>query len=372
MEHRSDAIATAVLAVVIILVGAPVAVTQASGAGATVGPWWLWWVCYAGYIACTTATVWFAESRGPGWWRWAGVATMSAAAITLYLLGSQGWTAILLVITAAVAAHYLPKVPVIVIIVVQTIAVALPSLPDAPPWVLVLGAAIYGGLQLLSVVSVWIQLRENAIRQELAVANTELRAATALLAETSRAAERLRISRELHDLIGHQLTALALELEVAGHHAEPPARQHVVRARGLAKDLLGDVRSTVGGLRDRQPPLRAALELVVADLPRPRVHLAVDEELRLDEEQAATFIRCVQEIVTNTIRHSGAEHLWIEISRDDEGRAILHAHDDGRGVARFVPGHGLTGMTERFEQVGGRVAFDPADGFAVDARMPVR
>lgn len=372
MESRSDVVASVVLAGVVLLVGAPVAITQAGGESATHGPWWVWWLCYAAYIACTMATVWTAEAERTGPGARLGVTAMTATGVVLYLLGAQGWTAILLVLTAAIAAHYLPPVPVLAVVALQTLVIPMPSVPGAPAWELILGAAIYGGLQMLSVAAVWVQLRETAIRRELAVANTELRATTALLAESSRTAERLRISRELHDVIGHQLTALTLELEVAGHHAEPPAREHVVRARGLAKDLLGDVRSTVGGLRERQPPLRSALELVVADLPRPRVHLTVDEDLHLDEEQTAAFIRCLQEVVTNTIRHSGAENLWIDVTYGDEGEAILAAQDDGSGTTAFAAGNGLAGMRERFEQLGGRVAFDPTDGFVVDARIPAR
>lgn len=371
MDSRSDVVGAVVLAVIVVLVGAPIAVIQAGGGDPTVGPWWLWWVCYALYIAVFLATVWDGEAHGPVWRPWVGTGGLVLTGSTLYLLGGQGWTAILLVLTAAISAHVLPHAAVLAVVVVQTLVIPLPSLPDTPTWELILGSAIYGGLQLLSVATVWVELREKRMRRELAVANIELRATTALLAETSRSAERLRISRDLHDVIGHQLTALSLELEVAGHRADPPAREHVIRARGLAKDLLGDVRSAVGDLRDRQPPLRAALELVVADLPRPRVHLTLGDDLELDEERVATFIRCVQEIVTNTIRHSGAENLWIAVSTDEGGEAVLRAHDDGHGAARFVPGNGLAGMRERFEQAGGRVAFDAAGGFGVDARMPL-
>lgn len=372
MESRSDVVGAVVLAVIVVLVGAPVAVLQATGENPTAGPWWLWWVCYTAYIAFFLATTWETQGPGPAWRPWVGTALMTLTGCALYLLGWQGWTAILLVLTAAIAAHVLPPPPVLVVVAVQTLVIPLPSIPGARMWELVLGAAIYGGLQMLSVAAVWIQLRETAMRRELAVANTELRATTALLAESSRTAERLRISRELHDVIGHQLTALTLELEVAGHRTEPPARDHVVRARTLAKDLLGDVRSTVGQLRDRRPPLRVALERVVADLPRPRVHLAVDDDLHLDEQQVETFIRCVQEIVTNTIRHSGAENLWIDIAPDEGGVAALSAHDDGHGAAGFVVGNGLAGMRERFEEAGGRVTVDAAAGFRIDARMPAR
>src|SRR5699024_574246 len=143
------------------------------------------------------------------------------------------------------------------------------------------------------------------------------------------------------------------------------------RARGLAKDLLGDVRSTIGGIRDHRPPLRAALEHVVASLPSPRVHLTVADELRLDEDRVAAVIRCVQEVVTNTIRHSGAENLWVDVRADGED-AVVRARDDGRGASSFRPGHGLTGMRERFEEVGGTVIFASGDGFRGDARVPAR
>ena len=104
MENRSDVVASVVLAGVVLLVGAPVAILQASGDDPTAGPWWLWWVCYAAYIGCTVATVWVAESGHHGRGAWLGIAAMATTGITLYLLGSQGWTAVLLVLTAAIAA----------------------------------------------------------------------------------------------------------------------------------------------------------------------------------------------------------------------------------------------------------------------------
>lgn len=374
MVSRSDLVASAALAGVIILVGVPVALTQVADEAATVGPWWVWWLCYAAYIGCLVATVWIAETGASrhDTATWCGIVALMVTGIGLYLMADQGWTAILLVITAAIAAHYRSPGPVVAVVALQTLAIPIPSIPHAPLWELLLGAAIYGGLQMLSVAAVWIQLRETDMRRELAVANTELRATTALLAESSRTAERLRISRELHDVIGHQLTALALELEVAGHRSGPPVSEHVVRARGLATDLLEEIRSAVGGLRDHQPPLRAALDLIVADLPRPRVHLEVADEIRLDETQTVTVIRCVQEIVTNTIRHSGAANLWIGVVHDEPGEVALTAHDDGRGRPDYHPGNGLAGMRERFEQLDGRVTIHASDGFRIDARMPVR
>jgi len=83
-------------------------------------------------------------------------------------------------------------------------------------------------------------------------------------------------------------------------------------------------------------------------------------------------LRCVQEIITNAIRHAAADNLWIELARTDSGIAI-QAWDDGRGSKEVQPGHGLIGMRERLEQVGGRLEIEtqPAKGFRLTAWMPL-
>ncbi len=207
----------------------------------------------------------------------------------------------------------------------------------------VLTAGVYLLLQGVSVLGVVSEQRHKAARLQLAQAHTELRATTALLDVSSRTAERLRISRDLHDVIGHQVTALALELEVASHHAQPPASAHVARARSIAKDLLTDLRATVGALRDTVPELAPALEAVTADLPSPRVHLQVEEGAMVGEDRRTAVVRCVQEIVTNAIRHSDADNLWIDVTVDGDGRLVLSAHDDGRGARDLAAGQRADG-----------------------------
>lgn len=90
-----------------------------------------------------------------------------------------------------------------------------------------------------------------------------------------------------------------------------------------------------------------------------------------DPVQAEAILRCVQEVVTNSIRHSAAVDLWIDVNRTAAGVEV-HARDNGRGADSLRPGHGLTGMRERIEQVGGRPQWDsgPAGGFRVDAWIP--
>ena len=212
-------------------------------------------------------------------------------------------------------------------------------------------------------------VREQRLRRELSQAHVDLRAASALLSESARTAERLRISRDLHDLIGHQLTVLTLELEAAKHREGERAREHVDRANQVARDLLADVRQTVSELRTASSDLSEALRQVVRDLPDLEVSVDVAPGVQVDEEQAAALVRAVQEIATNTLRHADARELWIEVAARPPG-VVLTAVDDGRGYRELVPGNGLRGLAERFEALGGGVQFDGANGFRVTATVP--
>jgi signal transduction histidine kinase len=210
-------------------------------------------------------------------------------------------------------------------------------------------------------------------RRELLRAYAEVRAARHLLAQGSRLAERVRISRELHDLLGHHLTALSLHLEVASH-AEPAARADAVRqARGLAKLLLGDVRAAVRAVGEEPGlDLEAALAALTEEIPRPRIHLAGEKQLRIDDpERAHALLRAVQEIVTNAVRHAGAENLWIELAQTSGGFE-LRARDDGRGAAGWTAGQGLSGLASRLAELGGSLEIETAAaaGFQVTARLP--
>ncbi|WP_158642327.1 sensor histidine kinase [Actinomadura sp. WAC 06369] len=362
-DSRLERWGTACLLGVCLVIACPVALTQLAGERPTVGPVWLWWGCYALFLA--SLFVMFLSARPP---RLLGTVAVTAAAAVL-LAPHVAWTAIVLVFVTAIAAHLAGPRTVAVALVGNSVVAGLAAvLRDGSVMDVVLSAAIYGMLQVSAVWAVMSERRNAETSERLAVANTELRAATELLAESSRSGERLRIARELHDLVGHQLTALVLELEVAAHKADEPAKAHVDRARGLARDLLGDVRTAVGELRGRAVPLDRALQEIVMDLPRPRVHLRV-EEVEPDEASAAALIRCVQEVVTNAIRHARADNLWLEVVREEDG-VVLNARDDGCGTSVLRLGNGLAGMRERVGQLGGDVAFDTREGFGVRVRVP--
>lgn len=216
---------------------------------------------------------------------------------------------------------------------------------------------------------------ERRVGRELARAYAEQRVTNDLLADGSRTAERLRMSRELHDTLGHHLTVLSVNLELAGHVATERAEAPVRRAQEVTAVLLADLRRVVGDSRDDQPlDLRGALQRLVDGVPPPQIHLTYDAELRIEERAIAlVIVRCVQEAVTNAVRHAQAANLYIDITERDRGVEIV-ARDDGGGFHTLTPGHGLIGMRERVEEVEGTidVTTSPGHGVTVRVWMPVR
>lgn len=226
-----------------------------------------------------------------------------------------------------------------------------------------------GGFMLFAAASSFLVRSEAAARQALAAANAELLSTRALLAETSRVEERLRISRDLHDTLGHHLTALSLQLDVASRLSEQPAAVHVSQAHAITRLLLSDVRDVVGRLRDSHPPdLAQSIRALAIEHTGLAIHLDLPDTLSVnDRSRVETLIRCVQEIVTNTTRHAQARNLWIRLEARADGIA-LHARDDGRGADAVMVGNGLTGMRERFEEYTGHVEFTAGRGTGFEIR----
>jgi len=219
-----------------------------------------------------------------------------------------------------------------------------------------------------------VSLRQHAARDELRKVNSELQATQALLAENTRIAERVRIARELHDLVGHHLTALTLNLEVATHLVDGKALEHVQQAHSLAKLLLVDVREVVSDMRDDDKvELAAALRTLVEGVPEPHIHLDLPTELSMtDPLRAQVMLRCAQEMITNSVRHARAKNLWISLVHDENGVAMI-ARDDGRGTDAIEVGNGLIGMKERLRQMGGELKIESRSGagFSLHAWVPV-
>ncbi len=338
-------------------------------------------------LASPASLVWLAAFLGFGVAYWFN--TRGESQVYVSLLGVQTVTALgvlatshsgfegaLLAIVAGQAPETLPSRTAVLWLVGQHLLCLGVYLAIFPPVRAVLTTAIFAGFVGFAYAVAHMQQRETAARRELARLHTELKAAQVLLADREREQERLRIAREVHDSLGHHLTALTLNLEAAVHTVqEGPGAEHVRRAQGVARTLLSEVREVVSSLREAPTRLGPALHSLVKDVPGLAVHLEVPDTLSVEDPAVAQSVfRCVQEILTNTLRHAYARNLWIEVAATGDGGIQVHARDDGRGATELKPGAGLSGMRERFTQLGGRVELRPGAGQGMElvAWLPAR
>ncbi len=293
------------------------------------------------------------------------------AAFTSIALQPTGFLPVLLVIIAAQLGGYPPRNAVSGIAINSIVLGFIMANKGGSG---VIYALVYFAFSLFALFSMHVAHSEMEARKALAEANAELRMTTELLEISSRTSERLRIARDLHDLIGHHLTALSLNLEVASHLSIGEAKEHVEKSKGIAKQLLVDVREVVSRLRNDEPvDLTASLESLRDVMVAPSLHLDFPPELAVaDANVAQIALRTVQEIVTNAVRHSGARNLWLKLASGDHALSI-DARDDGTGVDNIRFGNGLLGLRERVEQIRGtfEVTSMRGRGFSVHVTLPL-
>lgn len=296
------------------------------------------------------------------------------------LLLREGQVVILLIIVAAQLVLVMPVRRALAWLALFNLAVAAiwldraGSLLEVASWMVpVLGFQVFAGLT-----GYYAGMSERS-REHLAQVNAELLATRHLLEESARGGERLKISRELHDVAGHKLTALKLTLarlqrDPALAAAAPASAGAVATCRQLADELLDDIRTVVSELRAHDGlDLRAALEALARPVAGTRIVVDVEPGLRVDDlAQAQALLRCAQEAITNALRHGRAAQIRIHCLRRD-GAIELEVHDDGSATVDPVPGNGLRGMRERVAEFAGTLEIDtsPGQGFALRLHLPV-
>lgn len=312
------------------------------------------------------------------WYDRLALLLLTVSALVVSYLSATGLGSILMMVAAGVIPWLLSRWVGVIWLVLSQLAV-LPVynlILGLPLFEALLQSLLYGGFSMFIFVTSLVARQQTQAREEQRRLNAELRATRLLLAESARVNERTRISRELHDLLGHHLTALSLNLEVAGHITEGQAQEHVRQAHTLAKLLLTDVREAVSQLRESGAiDLAAALRPLTERVPSLDIHLQIDDPFSVeDPERAHVLLRCTQEIITNAVRHAGAHNLWIKVERD-AAQVVISAHDDGVGgdFEEIMPGNGLRGMRERLAQYGGvlDVTARSGEGFRLRASLPL-
>jgi signal transduction histidine kinase len=229
---------------------------------------------------------------------------------------------------------------------------------------------------------------ERRYTEALEVKNRELEQAQHDLARQAVTEERLRIARELHDVVAHSMSVVALQagtgrMVAAGDAGA--AQQALATIETTTRGALREMRQLLGVLRSGEGQEPGALGPApgLADVPALVAEVAtsgLDVELRVHGERPdvpagvdLSAYRVVQEALTNVLRHAGAGHAVVDIGYT-EGHVTVAVVDDGGGpFTPPVPGHGLTGMQERVAVHGGRLDLGPGPdgGFSVTARFPL-
>ncbi|MBK7864606.1 MAG: sensor histidine kinase [Archangiaceae bacterium] len=232
----------------------------------------------------------------------------------------------------------------------------------------------YSGFSTFALLVHWARLQERRARAELARSNAALLATRALLVEGSRQAERLRISRELHDSLGHHLAALSLQLDLAQRQTTGKPAEALARARNISQSSLAEVRKVVAEMQtEAGVDLVPALKALAAGVPSPHIEIRAPDGLNITGGEAShALFRCVQEAITNAVKHAAAKHVWVDLSVD-AGTLRITVRDDGGGAREVQPGRGLTGMKARLADLGGDARFRSTvgAGFEVQVTLPM-
>ncbi|MEM9334138.1 MAG: sensor histidine kinase [Pseudomonadota bacterium] len=232
---------------------------------------------------------------------------------------------------------------------------------------------LYGTFHLFALLTTRTILQAEAARDRAETLNRELLATQHLLSEASRQGERTRIARDLHDLLGHHLTALTINLQIAERLSDGEAKTKVAESRALARLLLSDVRDAVDTLREEGGvDFEQAIRVLAENAPGLDVHVDIERGLDIDNvDVAQTVVRFVQEAMTNTLRHANASACWIRIWREAD-QLRLEVRDNGVAAEDIREGNGLTGMRERLAALQGSLEVDRFDkAFRLNVQIPL-
>ncbi|MEM7552868.1 MAG: sensor histidine kinase [Cyanobacteria bacterium P01_A01_bin.84] len=248
---------------------------------------------------------------------------------------------------------------------------------------LTFNAALLFGLVLIFVLLlVGALLSEKQSRQELVSANKRLRQYALLIENQATLQERTRIAREMHDSVGHSLTAQSIQLENVAMFLRnnlEQASEHLQNARKLGKEALQNVRQSVATLRTHPlqgKKLDEAIAQLIEDICR-NTGISIESEIYLysspTDEIATAIYRVVQEAFTNISKHSGAEKVRLRL-KESMTDILLQIADNGQGFDPMenTTGFGLKGMRERVEALGGKfyLTSNPGKGCKIQIEIP--
>src|SRR2546421_4118379 len=340
---------------------------------------WLGWAGLAGFVV---PYLFMVLSRRPrtttAWWQWCILGWMLLLGGMMSLTLGEPWLMLFIYTSISTGALLPTRLAAWAVPLVSLTMLGLAKVTHAGNWTIagLFFPALLGGGAMMSVAHMGRMVRE-------------LREARETVAHLAANEERLRLARDLHDLLGHSLSLITLKSELAGRmlpaRSEDAAKQ-VADIEQVSRQALADVRKAVSGYRS--PTLRVELAGVRTALRTAGVEARIAPSLDLPAQQQfpglgaeeeGALAWALREAVTNVVRHSGAKRCDLSLDEvwDADGSHYLRLDvaDDGRGPARgHRAGNGLKGLEERLMLAGGRLETGSSGrgGFCMKAYVPLR
>ncbi|MFC7305037.1 sensor histidine kinase [Streptomyces monticola] len=333
----------------------------------------LGWLGLAVFVACYLTLVFRYTTRITSWTRpRLQLALLLVLATTLAWTLGDNWLGLFVYVSVS-AGSILP---------VRQAAWAIPAITAVLVAVGLRTEDLAEVITSLAVMTLMIGFAMSGVRR-LIRTTIQLREARATVAQLAANEERLRLARDLHDLLGHSLSLITLKSELAGRmlpgHPDRAAEQ-VADIERVSRQALVDVREAVTGYR--RPTLPGELAGARTALTAAGIEADVPAQAPdgLPEEREAALAWALREAITNVVRHSDARRCTVALTPRQtlDGPVLeLTVEDDGKGTGKIpdgtgAPGNGLKGLAERLTDVGGTLEAAPAArGFTLTARVPL-
>jgi two-component system sensor histidine kinase DesK len=203
--------------------------------------------------------------------------------------------------------------------------------------------------------------------------NRKLRKANEEIEHLAKVAERERIARDLHDVLGHTLSVITLKSELAGKLIErDPERagKEIGEVEQISRKALSDVRDAIRGYRSQGLVAELAQAKCTLETAGLTVQCDAATTMKLPAVQESVLSLAVREAVTNVVRHARARTCRMRLEQQN-GSCRLEIHDDGLGISNGE-GNGLRGMRERVEMMGGTLQRTTESGTTIIITLPLK
>lgn len=211
--------------------------------------------------------------------------------------------------------------------------------------------------------------------KELLETHKKLKEYTVELNRLSVIEERNRIARDIHDNLGHNMTALIMQLQMVDHYSKTDSKKSkelLNNSLKTARDSLTSIREVVETLRGKESSTpEMAIKTLVDEFSQKtgaEIDLKINGDITNNHSANTAIYHILQEGMTNAIRHGNASKIWINLEYSKEN-IKFNIKDNGTGALVLIEGFGMKGIRERAESFGGKVEFKSQDGFIIDGMI---